>query len=231
MKDRSLDIKDKDDESWSRMTTAIDRSGQMTAIADLRWRLFVNRLRSKRGKMELASRLLITLVFAVGGLGGFIAATGFFWYFVSKNNAEYLAILLWPVFFFWQLFPVMSTAFTNNPDSADLLRFSPDLPFIFFYSSRLWFFRSRQRARYCWLAGNSAGYHGRTPWVISLGADSPSDLRTFQPCPDADGLRVAGALAGAAPHPRNHGRAFHSGHAQLSTDRPSDGTPRQSAAP
>ncbi len=105
------------------MTTAIDRSGQITAIADLRWRLFVNRLRSKRGKMELASRLLITLVFAVGGLGGFIAATGFSWYFVSQNNAEYLAILLWPVFFFWQLFPVMSTAFTNNPDSADLLRF------------------------------------------------------------------------------------------------------------
>jgi ABC-2 type transport system permease protein len=105
------------------MTTAIDRRGQLTAIADLRWRLFVNSLRSKRGKMELASRLLITLVFAVGGLGGFIAATGFAWYLVSQNIAEYLAILLWPIFFFWQLFPVMSTAFTNNPDSAELLRF------------------------------------------------------------------------------------------------------------
>ena len=105
------------------MTTAIDRRGQLTAIADLRWRLFVNGLRSKRGKMELASRLLITLFFAVGGLGGFIAATGFSWYFVSQNNAEYLAILLWPVFFFWQFYPLMSTAFTNNPDSAELLRF------------------------------------------------------------------------------------------------------------
>jgi ABC-2 type transport system permease protein len=105
------------------MTTAIDRRGQLTAIADLRWRLFVNGLRSKRGKMELASRLLITLFFAVGGLGGFTAATGFAWYFVSQNNAEYLALLLWPIFFFWQLFPVMSTAFTNNPDSAELLRF------------------------------------------------------------------------------------------------------------
>jgi len=105
------------------MTTAIDRRGQLTAIADLRWRLFVNSLRSKRGKMELASRLLITLFFAVGGLGGFIAATVFAWYFVSQNNAEYLAILLWPIFFFWQLFPLMSTAFTNNPDSAELLHF------------------------------------------------------------------------------------------------------------
>src|ERR1700733_8341310 len=104
------------------MTTSI-RGGQFTAIADLRLRMFLNSLRSKRGKMELASRLLITLVFVVGGIGGFTVATGFAWYFVSQNNAEYMALLLWPIFFFWQLFPVMSTAFTNNPDSADLLRF------------------------------------------------------------------------------------------------------------
>jgi ABC-2 type transport system permease protein len=98
-------------------------SNQLTAIAELRWRMFLNGLRSKRGKMELASRILITLGFAVGGFGGFTLATGSAWYFVSQNNAEYLAILLWPIFFFWQLFPVMSTAFTNNPDSAELLRF------------------------------------------------------------------------------------------------------------
>lgn len=98
-------------------------STQLRAVADLRWRMFLNGLRSKRGKMELASRLVITLVFVFGGFGGFIAAAGSSWYFVSQNNAEYLAILLWPIFFFWQLFPVMSTAFTNNPDSTDLLRF------------------------------------------------------------------------------------------------------------
>src|SRR5258708_13167495 len=45
------------------------------------------------------------------------------WYFVSRGKAEYLAILFWPVFVFWQVFPVMATAFTNNPDSSDLLRF------------------------------------------------------------------------------------------------------------
>ena len=98
-------------------------SSQLIAIADLRWRMFLNGLRSKRGKTELASRILVTLAFAVGGLGAFIVAAGFAWYFVSQNKAEYLAIVLWPVFFFWQLFPVMSTAFTNNPDSTDLLRF------------------------------------------------------------------------------------------------------------
>jgi ABC-2 type transport system permease protein len=96
---------------------------QLSAIAELRWRMFVNGLRSKRGKMELASRIIVTLAFALGGLGGFTAAIGFSWYFVSQGQSEYLAILLWPIFFFWQVFPVMATAFTNNPDSGELLRF------------------------------------------------------------------------------------------------------------
>ena len=98
-------------------------STQLTAIAELRWRMFVNRLRSKRGKMELVSRLIVTAAFSFGGFGGFAVATGTSWYVVSQGQAEYLALILWPIFFFWQIFPVMATAFTNNPDSGELLRF------------------------------------------------------------------------------------------------------------
>jgi ABC-2 type transport system permease protein len=105
------------------MSPALHRRDQLIAIAALRWRMFVNGLRSKRGKMELVSRIIVTAAFALGGLGGFTAATGFAWYFVSQNKAEYLATLFWPISFFWQVFPVMATAFTNNPDSGDLLRF------------------------------------------------------------------------------------------------------------
>jgi ABC-2 type transport system permease protein len=107
----------------SQMNSRVQRRGQLTAIANLRWRMFVNGLRSKRGKMELASRIIVTSAFAAGGLGGFSATTVLSWYFVSQGKAEMLPVLLWPVFFFWQVFPVMSTAFTNNPDSSDLLRF------------------------------------------------------------------------------------------------------------
>jgi ABC-2 type transport system permease protein len=96
---------------------------QVPNIAQLRWRMFINGLRSKRGKMELASRIIVILAFAAGGLGGFSAATGFAWYFVSQGKAEFLAVLLWPIFFFWQVFPVLATAFTSNPDSSELLRF------------------------------------------------------------------------------------------------------------
>jgi ABC-2 type transport system permease protein len=98
-------------------------STQFTAIAELRWRMFVNGLRSKRGKLELVSRVIVSAAFALGGFGGFVAATGVAWYVVSQGKAEYLALVLWPIFFFWQVFPVMATAFTNNPDSGELLRF------------------------------------------------------------------------------------------------------------
>jgi ABC-2 type transport system permease protein len=98
-------------------------STQLTAIAELRWRMFVNGLRSKRGKMELVSRVIVTAAFSFGGFGGFAVATGASWYVVSQGKAEYLALILWPIFFFWQIFPVMATAFTNNPDSGELLRF------------------------------------------------------------------------------------------------------------
>ncbi len=97
--------------------------GQLTAIANLRWRMFVNGLRTRRGKMELVSRILVTGAFALGGFGAFAAAGGSSWYFVTNGKAQMIAVLLWPVMFFWQVFPVMATAFTNNPDSSDLLRF------------------------------------------------------------------------------------------------------------
>jgi ABC-2 type transport system permease protein len=105
------------------MTSPVGVPGQLTAIAQLRWRMFVNGLRTRRGKMELFSRMVVILAFAFGGLGGFAASTGLAYYFVLQKRPELLAILLWSVFLFWQIFPVMATAFTNNPDSSELLRF------------------------------------------------------------------------------------------------------------
>ncbi len=98
-------------------------SSQMSAIAGLRWRMFVNGLRSRRGKMELASRIMIGGLFSVFGLGAIVTLTGLSWFFVSQGKPERLTFNFWAVFLFWQLFPVMATAFTSNPDSSDLLRF------------------------------------------------------------------------------------------------------------
>ncbi|MFY9805462.1 MAG: hypothetical protein WA211_01400 [Candidatus Acidiferrales bacterium] len=105
--------------------------GQFAAIGFVRWRLFVNSLRTIRGRLEVVSRAFMFLGFAMLGLGGSFAMGLGAWYFVSHGRTEVLALLLWPLFLFWQLFPVMASAFTENVDSSNLLRFPLSFPSYF----------------------------------------------------------------------------------------------------
>jgi ABC-2 type transport system permease protein len=105
------------------LTSRRSQHSELTAIAWLRWRLFVNALRSSRGVLELISRIFISLGFVIGGLGGGLFMAAMASIFISEGKPGMLAVLFWLVFVFWQVFPVMATAFTNNPDSSDLLRF------------------------------------------------------------------------------------------------------------
>ncbi len=140
--------------------------GQIPAIAQLRWRMFVNGLRSRRGKMELISRVLVTSAFAIGGIGGFAAAIGFAFFFVSQNQPEYLAILLWPILFFWQFFPVMATAFTNNPDSSELLRFPLTYRSYFLIRLAYGFFDPASALGALFVVGVFLGVTAARPWLL-----------------------------------------------------------------
>ncbi len=107
----------------SEVNSTLHRRTQLAAIARLRWRLFVNSLRSTGGKVELVSRIMVSFAFAIGGLGGAFGMGIAAYLAISSGKPELLAMLLWFVFVFWQLFPIVATAFTNNPDSSGLLRF------------------------------------------------------------------------------------------------------------
>ena len=102
---------------------APEARGQFAAIARIRWQLFVNSLQTVRGRVELASRIFMGLFIALAGVGGAIGVGGAAWFFISQDEAGWLSILLWSVFLFWQLFPLMATAFTENLDSSNFLRF------------------------------------------------------------------------------------------------------------
>ncbi|MGH9686286.1 MAG: hypothetical protein ACRD5K_04235 [Candidatus Acidiferrales bacterium] len=96
---------------------------QFAAVARLRWCIFLNSARTLRGRLEIVSWALMGFglaVLALGGMFGFGAAA---WYFVSHGKTEWLAVLLWVIFVYWQLFPVMATAFAESFDSANFLRF------------------------------------------------------------------------------------------------------------
>src|SRR5271156_1440143 len=113
------------------LTSSPEMRSQLAAIARVRWRLFVNGLRTIRGRLEVVARGFMFLAFGVVGLGGSFALGALGWYFVSHGKVEWIAILLWPVFLFWQLFPIMASALTENVDSSNLLRFPLSFPSYF----------------------------------------------------------------------------------------------------
>jgi ABC-2 type transport system permease protein len=105
------------------LTLAPQSGGQLAAIAQVRWHVFTHSLRTTKGALELFSRIVISLVIMGGGLGGAVLLGLGAWYFVTEGRPEGLALLLWPVFLFWQFFPVMASALTETMDSSELLRF------------------------------------------------------------------------------------------------------------
>jgi ABC-2 type transport system permease protein len=96
---------------------------QLAAIAHLRWRIFLHSLRTTRGTAELVSRVFVGMLIAAAGVGGAFGLGAAAWNFFNQGSPEWLALLLWLVFVFWQFFPVMATAFTENTDSSLFLRF------------------------------------------------------------------------------------------------------------
>ncbi len=107
-------------------TEPLLRRAQFGAIAELRWRIFVNSLRTLGGRLELASRVLAGIGYSAFGIGGMLGIGVAVWYIVSHDALGWLALPFWGIFLYWQLFPVMATAFTENFDAANFLRFPLD---------------------------------------------------------------------------------------------------------
>jgi len=71
-----------------------------SAVTELRWRLLVNSLRTIRGRLELASRILAGFSVTMLALGGtaFLALVSYF--SIVEHHPVYLAIALWGMFAF-----------------------------------------------------------------------------------------------------------------------------------
>ena len=100
-----------------------EMGAQLAAIAQLRWRILKNSLRTMRGRLEIVSWVFIGLWFAALGLGGAFGIAVGTWFTLTHNYSEWLPALFWPIFAFWIFFPLVATAFTEVFDSANLLRY------------------------------------------------------------------------------------------------------------
>ena len=96
---------------------------QYAALAGLRWRVFVNGLRSKLGAFEMGARTVATLVYSMMGLGLGVVAALVAFSLASHGSWDYLFVILWPVCLIWQVVPIMMASFQEQFDLGSLLRF------------------------------------------------------------------------------------------------------------
>jgi ABC-2 type transport system permease protein len=95
---------------------------QYAAMARLRWNMFRNGLRSRKGALELGARTVSLVIWAIMGvtLGTGVAVGS---YFLVLNAMYMLPILFWVLMFLWVMITVLLASFQEQFDLGILLRF------------------------------------------------------------------------------------------------------------
>jgi ABC-2 type transport system permease protein len=96
---------------------------QYAALAQLRWQMLKNGMRSKLGAFELGARTMAFVIYAAMGLALGAGAGAAAYQLAYREMWKYLPILLWVVFLIWQVVPVMLASFQEQFDLGILLRF------------------------------------------------------------------------------------------------------------
>jgi ABC-2 type transport system permease protein len=96
---------------------------QYSALIHLRWRIFVNSLRSKMGAFEFGARTLSFLVYALMGIGLAFGSGGIAYGLAADKQWDYMPLVFWFVLFTWQIVPIMLASFQEQFNLGTLLRF------------------------------------------------------------------------------------------------------------
>ncbi len=143
---------------------------QFAAIARLRWCIFINSMRTLRGRLEGVSWILMGCLFAAVGLGGMVGFGAAAYFFLSRGKAEWLATFFWITFLYWQIFPVMATAFSESFDSTNFLRFPLRYRSYFFIRMAYGALDPATIVASLWLLGMFAGISAAAPAMLPWAA-------------------------------------------------------------
>ncbi len=105
------------------VTQKMSITQQVLLVMRVRWLTFRNGLRSQSEKMHFMGTVALSLVFVLMSLGvGF--GIGFGSYQLATTNGwPFVALILWGIFFFWQVLPVLAAQTGGGFDGRNLLRF------------------------------------------------------------------------------------------------------------
>src|SRR2546429_7528318 len=148
------------------MTPSVSIFEQIRLVAALRWRILRNSLRKRNNRLDLIG-LIFTGVFAsvlvVGLSFAFYAGA---YASISQGRLEWMALLLWGIFLFWQLFPVFVAGFGANFEFRTLLRFPLTLHAFYVIGLAYGFADFSALASVSWLLAMTAGATVAKPGVL-----------------------------------------------------------------
>lgn len=143
---------------------------QVRLIAQLRWRILINSLRSTRAKLETAA---YTLVLVVGALVTLAIGMGFYtiaYALVLRGRHAIVLGMLWAIFLAWQFLPVIAAAATTSIEFRDLLRFPVRFSAFLILSLTYSLFDPVALTALFWLACTGAGLvtvkPELLPWIL-----------------------------------------------------------------
>lgn len=96
---------------------------QYAAMARLRWRMFVNGLRTIHGLLDLGATGIAWMFYSLLGLGSGLALCSAAYSIAFHRSWQYLPILFWAISLFWLMFPMVVASFQEQSDLGILLRF------------------------------------------------------------------------------------------------------------
>ena len=96
---------------------------QLSLLILVRWQTFRNSLRSKSEKVHLAGNIALGFFFGVQVLALSVGIGFAAFAIVMSRKWNFLTLMLWVIFLFWQFVPVLATEMNPGFDGRNLLRF------------------------------------------------------------------------------------------------------------
>jgi len=148
------------------VTKSVNVFEQIRLVAGLRWRILRNGLRKKNNRLDL-----IGLIFTAFFAGILVIGLSFAFYagayaFLSQGRLEWMSLLFWGIFLFWQIVPLFVAGFGANFEFRILLRFPLSLRAFYIIGLAYGFADFSALASVCWLLAMTAGATVAKPSVL-----------------------------------------------------------------
>jgi hypothetical protein len=130
---------------------------QLRLVAGLRWSLLKNTMRRKSSRWDLIGMIAAGLTSGMLVVGLCFAFFGGTYYFLTKGNPSWIALLFWGLFLWWQVFPILVAGFAASFDFQKLLRFPLSLRAFYLLGLGYGFADFAAISSVCWVVSMLAG--------------------------------------------------------------------------